>query len=109
MLLQAKDSYRRANECEGDGSEDDWLTHYMMGKVAEKQGESPKVFLDSYKQVIYEQGAAKSLAVGVREIVERNTYGTIVIKTFTEIRNKSLLPAQNNQNFFILFLPLSVG
>ncbi|GFS04509.1 calcineurin-binding protein cabin-1-like [Elysia marginata] len=50
MLNLAKNCYCRANECEGDGSEDDWLTHYMMGKVAEKQGQSPKVFLDSYKQ-----------------------------------------------------------
>ncbi|GFN77427.1 calcineurin-binding protein cabin-1-like [Plakobranchus ocellatus] len=50
MLSQAKNSYSRASECEGDGSEDDWLTHYMMGKVAEKQGDPPSIFLDCYKQ-----------------------------------------------------------
>ncbi|KAK3753418.1 hypothetical protein RRG08_056311 [Elysia crispata] len=50
MLRVARNSYHRANECEGDCPEDDWLTHYMMGKVAEKQGESPKVFLEFYNK-----------------------------------------------------------
>ena len=51
MLDLAQKSYSEACQCEGEGTEDDWLTHYMFGKVAEKKGDKPKVYLDSYKQV----------------------------------------------------------
>ncbi|CAL1544545.1 unnamed protein product [Lymnaea stagnalis] len=50
MLALAKNNYLRAIDCEGDGTEDDWLTHYMMGKIAEKEGDNPQIYLEHYKQ-----------------------------------------------------------
>uniref|UniRef100_A0A2C9JR21 Calcineurin-binding protein cabin-1 n=1 Tax=Biomphalaria glabrata TaxID=6526 RepID=A0A2C9JR21_BIOGL len=49
-LLLAKQNYLQARECQGDGTEEDWLTHYMLGKIAEKEKESPEVYLEHYKQ-----------------------------------------------------------
>ena len=52
MLTLAQDSYKEASVCEEEGTEDDWLTHYMLGKIAEKKQEKPQVYLEAYKQVM---------------------------------------------------------
>lgn len=51
MLQIAQNCYKKANNCESDGNEEEWLHHYMMGKVAEKQGKPAQVYLQHYKQV----------------------------------------------------------
>ncbi|XP_070531569.1 calcineurin-binding protein cabin-1-like [Ptychodera flava] len=50
MLVLAKKCFTRAKDCEGDGEEEEWLIHYMLGKVAEKQHDSPKVYVEHYKE-----------------------------------------------------------
>ncbi|XP_012945671.1 uncharacterized protein LOC101852743 [Aplysia californica] len=50
MLSLAQSSYRQAGRCEGESTEDDWLTHYMLGKMAEKRRDRPYVYLECYRQ-----------------------------------------------------------
>ncbi|XP_071956873.1 uncharacterized protein [Antedon mediterranea] len=49
MLQQAKICYLKASECEGELEEEEWLVHYMLGKIAEKEKSQPQVYLDHYK------------------------------------------------------------
>ncbi|XP_058014812.1 calcineurin-binding protein cabin-1 isoform X4 [Ahaetulla prasina] len=50
MLETAKHCFTSASRCEGDGDEEEWLIHYMLGKIAEKQKQPPGVYLFHYKQ-----------------------------------------------------------
>ncbi|XP_063171973.1 calcineurin-binding protein cabin-1-like isoform X2 [Candoia aspera] len=50
MLETAKHCFTSASHCEGDGDEEEWLIHYMLGKIAEKQKQPPGVYLFHYKQ-----------------------------------------------------------
>uniref|UniRef100_A0A6I8NZF1 Calcineurin-binding protein cabin-1 n=1 Tax=Ornithorhynchus anatinus TaxID=9258 RepID=A0A6I8NZF1_ORNAN len=50
MLETAKLCFTSASRCEGDGDEEEWLIHYMLGKIAEKQKQPPAVYLLHYKQ-----------------------------------------------------------
>ncbi|XP_066465750.1 calcineurin-binding protein cabin-1 isoform X2 [Tiliqua scincoides] len=50
MLETAKQCFTSASRCEGDGDEEEWLIHYMLGKIAEKQKQPPIVYLLHYKQ-----------------------------------------------------------
>nr|XP_041575356.1 calcineurin-binding protein cabin-1 isoform X4 [Taeniopygia guttata] len=50
MLETAKLCFTSAARCEGDGDEEEWLIHYMLGKIAEKQKQPPVVYLLHYKQ-----------------------------------------------------------
>ncbi|XP_072099642.1 calcineurin-binding protein cabin-1 isoform X1 [Mobula birostris] len=50
MLETAKQCFLSATHCEGDGDEEEWLIHYMLGKIAEKQKLPPKEYLEHYKQ-----------------------------------------------------------
>uniref|UniRef100_K7G598 Calcineurin binding protein 1 n=1 Tax=Pelodiscus sinensis TaxID=13735 RepID=K7G598_PELSI len=50
MLETAKLCFTSASRCEGDGDEEEWLIHYMLGKIAEKQEQPPVVYLLHYKQ-----------------------------------------------------------
>ncbi|KAM5237767.1 calcineurin-binding protein cabin-1 [Ctenodactylus gundi] len=50
MLETARHCFTSAARCEGDGDEEEWLIHYMLGKVAEKQQQSPAVYLFHYRQ-----------------------------------------------------------
>lgn len=55
MLQVAKRCFRNANHCEDGGEpEEAWLHHYMLGKISEKEGEGPIVYLDHYKKAIIE-------------------------------------------------------
>ncbi len=51
MLKIAQNCYRKASECETEDNEEEWLHHYMLGKVAEKMGQPPREYLEHYKQV----------------------------------------------------------
>ncbi|XP_057600764.1 calcineurin-binding protein cabin-1 isoform X4 [Hippopotamus amphibius kiboko] len=50
MLETARHCFTSAARCEGDGDEEEWLIHYMLGKVAEKQQRPPAVYLRHYQQ-----------------------------------------------------------
>ncbi|KAM8960713.1 calcineurin-binding protein cabin-1 [Pelodytes ibericus] len=50
MLETAKQCFTSASRCEGDGDEEEWLIHYMLGKISEKQKLAPELFLQHYKQ-----------------------------------------------------------
>nr|KAF6275241.1 calcineurin binding protein 1 [Pipistrellus kuhlii] len=50
MLETARHCFLSAARCEGDGDEEEWLIHYMLGKVAEKQQQPPTVYLLHYRQ-----------------------------------------------------------
>ncbi|XP_048242654.1 calcineurin-binding protein cabin-1-like [Haliotis rufescens] len=50
MLQIAQNCYWKASECEADGSEEEWLHHYMIGKVKEKKRCHPKEYLEHYRQ-----------------------------------------------------------
>ena len=52
MLLIAANCYKKANECETEGSHnEEWLHFYMMGKVCEKMRTPPCEYLEHYKEV----------------------------------------------------------
>lgn len=50
MLETAKRCFTSASHCEGDGDEEEWLIHYMLGKIAEKQKQPPAISFLHYKQ-----------------------------------------------------------
>ncbi|KAG8195575.1 hypothetical protein JTE90_002197 [Oedothorax gibbosus] len=54
MLSVAERCFRSANRCEEPGSEPEeaWLHHYMLGKIAEKKGERPQVYLPHYTKAL---------------------------------------------------------
>ncbi|XP_012579129.1 PREDICTED: calcineurin-binding protein cabin-1 isoform X1 [Condylura cristata] len=53
MLETARHCFTSAAHCEGEGDEEEWLIHYMLGKVAEKQQQPPTVYLLHYRQAGY--------------------------------------------------------
>ncbi|XP_066499706.1 calcineurin-binding protein cabin-1 isoform X2 [Hoplias malabaricus] len=50
MLDTAHRCFRSASACGGDSNEEEWLMHYMLGKIAEKHKLPPKEYLLLYKQ-----------------------------------------------------------
>ena len=54
MLEFAHTCYTKAAAlADGEEAEEQWLHHYMLGKIAEKQHKDIQVYLEHYKQVIY--------------------------------------------------------
>ncbi|KAG8597179.1 hypothetical protein GDO81_002185 [Engystomops pustulosus] len=53
MLETAKQCFTSASLCEGDGDEEEWLIHYMLGKICEKQKVAPELYLQHYKQAAH--------------------------------------------------------
>ncbi|XP_074055765.1 calcineurin-binding protein cabin-1 isoform X2 [Macrotis lagotis] len=53
MLETAKLCFTSAARCEGDGDEEEWLLHYMLGKVAEKQKQPPGIYLLHYQRAAH--------------------------------------------------------
>ncbi|XP_066546101.1 calcineurin-binding protein cabin-1 isoform X3 [Amia ocellicauda] len=53
MLETAFQCFQRAARCEGDGDEEEWLIHYMLGKISEKRRQSPHEYLLLYKQAAH--------------------------------------------------------
>ncbi|KAI4883149.1 hypothetical protein NFI96_028036, partial [Prochilodus magdalenae] len=53
MLETAYQCFQSASACGGDCNEEEWLIHYMLGKIAEKRKLPPKDYLQLYKQSAY--------------------------------------------------------
>ncbi|XP_075071745.1 calcineurin-binding protein cabin-1 isoform X2 [Mixophyes fleayi] len=53
MLETARQCFTSASRCEGDGDEEEWLIHYMLGKICEKQKVAPELYLQHYKRAAH--------------------------------------------------------
>ncbi|XP_061115858.1 calcineurin-binding protein cabin-1 isoform X1 [Conger conger] len=53
MLETSAQCFQGASRCEGDSDEEEWLIHYMLGKIAEKHKHSPREYLLLYKQAAH--------------------------------------------------------
>lgn len=53
MLETASQCFQGASCCEGDSDEEEWLIHYMLGKIAEKRKHSPREYLQLYKKAAH--------------------------------------------------------
>lgn len=51
MLDTAMQCFQGASRCECDSDEEEWLIHYMLGKIAEKRKKAPVEYLQLYKKV----------------------------------------------------------
>lgn len=51
MLATALRCFQGASRCECDSDEEEWLIHYMLGKIAEKRRQAPGEYLQLYKKV----------------------------------------------------------
>lgn len=51
MLDTALQCFQGASRCECDSDEEEWLIHYMLGKIAEKRKKAPVEYLQLYKKV----------------------------------------------------------
>uniref|UniRef100_A0A8C7DD68 Calcineurin-binding protein cabin-1 n=1 Tax=Oncorhynchus kisutch TaxID=8019 RepID=A0A8C7DD68_ONCKI len=51
MLETSSQCFQGASRCEGDSDEEEWLIHYMLGKIAEKRKQPPREYVQLYKQV----------------------------------------------------------
>ncbi|XP_068423022.1 calcineurin-binding protein cabin-1 isoform X5 [Clinocottus analis] len=53
MLATAFQCFQGASRCEGDSDEEEWLIHYMLGKIAEKRKQPPVEYLQLYKKAAH--------------------------------------------------------
>ncbi|XP_061586396.1 calcineurin-binding protein cabin-1 isoform X2 [Cololabis saira] len=53
MLETASQCFQGASRCEGDSDEEEWLIHYMLGKIAEKRKKPPVEYLHLYKKAAH--------------------------------------------------------
>uniref|UniRef100_A0A3Q3L5W9 Calcineurin-binding protein cabin-1 n=1 Tax=Mastacembelus armatus TaxID=205130 RepID=A0A3Q3L5W9_9TELE len=53
MLETALQCFQGASRCEGDSDEEEWLIHYMLGKIAEKRRLPPVEYLQLYKKAAH--------------------------------------------------------
>ncbi|KAF7668316.1 hypothetical protein LDENG_00018520 [Lucifuga dentata] len=53
MLETAFQCFQGASRCEGDSDEEEWLIHYMLGKIAEKRKQPPLDYLQLYKKAAH--------------------------------------------------------
>uniref|UniRef100_A0A3P8WKI3 Calcineurin binding protein 1 n=1 Tax=Cynoglossus semilaevis TaxID=244447 RepID=A0A3P8WKI3_CYNSE len=53
MLETAFRCFQGASRCEGDSDEEEWLIHYMLGKIAEKRRRPPVEYLQLYKKAAH--------------------------------------------------------
>lgn len=51
MLETAFQCFQGASRCECDSDEEEWLIHYMLGKIAEKRKQTPVEYLQLYQKV----------------------------------------------------------
>lgn len=51
MLATALRCFQGASRCECDSDEEEWLIHYMLGKIAEKRRQAPGDYLHLYQKV----------------------------------------------------------
>uniref|UniRef100_A0A671TDN7 Calcineurin-binding protein cabin-1-like n=1 Tax=Sinocyclocheilus anshuiensis TaxID=1608454 RepID=A0A671TDN7_9TELE len=62
MLEMASQCFQSASRCDGD--EEEWLIHYMLGKIAEKRKLPPKGYLQLYKMLHLNSSGNISLPTG---------------------------------------------
>ncbi|TKS79105.1 Calcineurin-binding protein cabin-1 [Collichthys lucidus] len=48
-----KQCFQGASRCECDSDEEEWLIHYMLGKIAEKRKQTPVEYLQLYKKAAH--------------------------------------------------------
>ncbi|XP_036835633.1 calcineurin-binding protein cabin-1 isoform X2 [Oncorhynchus mykiss] len=53
MLETSSQCFQGASRCEGDSDEEEWLIHYMLGKIAEKRKQPPREYVQLYKQAAH--------------------------------------------------------
>nr|XP_046242643.1 calcineurin-binding protein cabin-1 isoform X5 [Scatophagus argus] len=53
MLETAFQCFQGASRCECDSDEEEWLIHYMLGKIAEKRKQTPVDYLQLYKKAAH--------------------------------------------------------
>ncbi|KAL0979452.1 hypothetical protein UPYG_G00185250 [Umbra pygmaea] len=53
MLETSSQCFQSASRCEGDSDEEEWLIHYMLGKIAEKQKKPPREYIQLYKKAAH--------------------------------------------------------
>ncbi|XP_041793310.1 calcineurin-binding protein cabin-1 isoform X5 [Chelmon rostratus] len=53
MLETAFQCFQGASRCECDSDEEEWLIHYMLGKIAEKRKQIPVEYLQLYKKAAH--------------------------------------------------------
>ncbi|XP_067083955.1 calcineurin-binding protein cabin-1 [Osmerus mordax] len=53
MLETSSQCFQGASRCEGDSDEEEWLIHYMLGKIAEKRKQPPREYLHLYKRAAH--------------------------------------------------------
>ncbi|XP_036954495.1 calcineurin-binding protein cabin-1 isoform X3 [Acanthopagrus latus] len=53
MLETAFQCFQGAARCECDSDEEEWLIHYMLGKIAEKRKQTPLDYLQLYKKAAH--------------------------------------------------------
>uniref|UniRef100_A0A3P8SDU4 Calcineurin-binding protein cabin-1 n=1 Tax=Amphiprion percula TaxID=161767 RepID=A0A3P8SDU4_AMPPE len=53
MLQTASQCFQGASSCEGDSDEEEWLIHYMLGKIAEKRKQPPVEYLKLYNKAAH--------------------------------------------------------
>ncbi|XP_029366488.1 calcineurin-binding protein cabin-1 isoform X3 [Echeneis naucrates] len=53
MLETSFQCFQGASRCEGDSDEEEWLIHYMLGKIAEKRKQPPMEYLQLYKKAAH--------------------------------------------------------
>ncbi|XP_027133185.1 calcineurin-binding protein cabin-1 isoform X1 [Larimichthys crocea] len=53
MLETAFQCFQGASRCECDSDEEEWLIHYMLGKIAEKRKQTPVEYLQLYKKAAH--------------------------------------------------------
>ncbi|XP_028434344.1 calcineurin-binding protein cabin-1 isoform X3 [Perca flavescens] len=53
MLATAFLCFQGASRCEGDSDEEEWLIHYMLGKIAEKRKQPPAEYLQLYQKAAH--------------------------------------------------------
>ena len=52
MLDKSRFCYKEASSCQSEEEfEEEWLHHYMLGKISEKSAENPDKFLYHYQKV----------------------------------------------------------
>lgn len=65
MLDTALQCFQGASRCECDSDEEEWLIHYMLGKIAEKRKKAPVEYLQLYKKVKTEMSGRRCLEASV--------------------------------------------
>lgn len=65
MLETAYKCFKCASTCGGDCNEEEWLIHYMLGKISEKRKLPPKDYLRLYKQVNHHSAPVQHNTGGV--------------------------------------------